>query len=276
MRGIRFSMLIALPFILGALHTAYNLIYLEKEFYLFYFLGFLTILIALYFASSEINYWYNKKFPPKLDPPIIAWLHKFFPFYISLNENDREKFEIRLALYLEARSFHLMLADKKEIPEDFKAIIAAHGIRMTLGLDDFLIGEFDRIICYNHPFPSPQHQFLHTVETHFEDGVILLSIEQLMMGVGKPDQFYNIGYHAYAEALIFQFPALKNLDDSNDWNKLTQILKFSTNEISQFTGFQSLDINVVSLATFFTQHEAFQMNWPEQFAHYKSILNYEY
>lgn len=276
MRGIRFSMLIALPFILGALHTAYNLIYLEKEFYLFYFLGFLTILIALYFASSEINYWYNKKFPPKLDPPIIAWLHKFFPFYISLNENDREKFEIRLALYLEARSFHLMLADKKEIPEDFKAIIAAHGIRMTLGLDDFLIGEFDRIICYNHPFPSPQHQFLHTVETHFEDGVILLSIEQLMMGVGKPDQFYNIGYHAYAEALIFQFPALKNLDDSNDRNKLTQILKFSTNEISQFTGFQSLDINVVSLATFFTQHEAFQMNWPEQFAHYKSILNYEY
>ena len=146
MRGIRFSMLLALPFVLGTLYAGINLIYLGKESHLFWLLGFLVVTIGIFLAGAELNYWYDKKYPPKLDPPIINWLERYFPFYNALYKDEKIKFETRLALYLNARLFKLMIKDTPNIPEDFKGIIAAHGIRMTMGLDDFLIGDFDRII----------------------------------------------------------------------------------------------------------------------------------
>ena len=276
MRGIRFSALIAIPFVLGALYSGINLIYLEKDEHLFWLLGFLAVVIGVFFASSELDYWYDKKYPPKLDPPIIEWLRRYFPFYSQIEGDDRAKFEIRLALYLYGRAFNLMMKEKGNIPEDFKGIIAAHAIRMTMGLDDFLIKKFERIICYNHPFPTPRYQFLHTVETHTEDGVILLSVEQLMMGIGKPKIFYNIAYHAYAEALLHLYPELANIKNRDDDWKLESILKYKLEKIAKFTGYESPDINDIGLASFFIDNENFKTVWPDQYDHYAKILNYDF
>lgn len=276
MRGIRFTNLLALPFILGALYVVYNIFFLEKDSWFFYLIPLIVLLLALYFASNDINYWYYKKYPPQLDPPIIAWLNKFFPFYNSLNDEERQKFEVRLALYLEGRAFKLVLKEQRDIPEDFKGIIAAHAIEMTMGLENFLLEPYERIFCYNHPFPTPNHQFLHTVEVEKEDFVILISLEQLMMGVGLPKDFYNIGYHVYAEILIALYPELKNLSDDSSWPKLEEISGFSKEAIYDLTGFSSLDINAVALVIFFMRTANFKELWSDQAAHYQKGLNYEY
>ncbi|GLR17942.1 M90 metallopeptidase family protein [Portibacter lacus] len=272
MRGIRFSMLIALPFVLGGLYTGINLIYYGKDEHLFYLIPFFVVVLAIFFAKEEINYWYDEKFPPKLDREIVIWLQNFFPFYSTLDQNDRLKFDTRLALYLNARSFSLMLKEKKSIPEDFKSIIAAHGIQMTLGLKDFLIGDFDRIICYNHPFPTPQNKFLHTVEIHPEDGVILLSLETVMQSISKPNDNYNIAYHAYAEILLSLYSEFNNVEAVD----YSLILPYSEDHILKLTGFTSLDPKVISLATFFINNEGFKVNWPKEYATYAQILNYAY
>ena len=190
--------------------------------------------------------------------------------------DDKEKFEKRLALYLYGRAFNLMMKEKGKIPEDFKGIIAAHAIRMSMGLDDFLLKGFERIICYNHPFPTPQNKFLHTTETHTEDGVILLSIEQLMMSVGKPKLFYNIAYHAYAEALIHLYPNLVNISDMDEGWKLESILGYGLDKVRNITGYEELDLNTVALASFFIRNDNFEDVWPSQFEHYRNLLNYEY
>ncbi|MBL0099828.1 MAG: hypothetical protein IPP49_07025 [Saprospiraceae bacterium] len=39
-------------------------------------------------------------------------------------------------------------------------------------------------------------------ETNIEDGVIILSLEQLTNAVISPETHYNIGYHAYARHLL--------------------------------------------------------------------------
>lgn len=272
MRGIRFSMLIALPLILGALYTGIKLFYFGEDGYLFYFIGFFAASLAIFFAKEEINYWYDKKYPPRLDEAIKLWLNNFFPFYLELESEGKEEFEKRLALYLNARSFQLMLKEKKSIPEDFKAIIAAHGIQMTLGQKDFLIGDYDRIICYNHPFPTPGNKFLHTVEVHHEDGVILLSIEQLMMSIGEPNKNYNLAYHAYAEVLMKLYPLLQEIEAID----VDSILPYNMEHISQITGFENLDLKVLSLASFFINNKGFLEKWPEQHSKYKNILGYEY
>ena len=277
MRGIKFSMLLLTPFVFGALYLGFILFYLEKDIPIYYFIILIVVILAIFFAKEEIDFWYDKKYPPNLDPAIIGWLNRFFPFFGTLEKDDKEKFEVRLALYLNARAFNLMLKEKENIPEDFKAIIAAHGIRMTLGLDDYLIGDFDRIICYNHPFPTPQKKFLHTVEVHTEDGLILLSIEQLMMGVGQPSKYYNIAYHAYAEALIFLYPKLNNLDDESEtWSHLNEILPFTKNSVEKLVGIEDPDFNVVSLSSFFSHTSAYEKNWKAQADHYKEILNYAF
>jgi len=272
MRGIRFAMLIALPFILGALYTGINLFYYGKDDHLFYFLGFLVVGLAIFFAKEEINYWYDEKYPPRLDHQITVWLENFFPFYNTLESDDRQKFETRLALYLNARSFHLMLKEKKSIPEDFKAIIAAHGIQMTLGQKDFLIGDYDRIICYNHPFPTPGNKFLHTVEVHHEDGLILLSIEQLMMSIGHPTKHYNIAYHAYAEVLLTLYPQLQKIEEA----ELQNLMTYDLGHIAHITGFENINPKTLSLAAFFIHNSEFKKHWPEQHSNYQEILNYDY
>ena len=276
MRGIRIAMVFAIPFILGALYTGIQLIYFGNEIYLVWLLGCMLVLIALYFASGEINYRYNLKYPPKLDPPIIGWLQNYFPFYNTLHKDEKVKFENRLALYLDARAFNLMLKERDRIPEDFKAIIAAHAIRMGFNLKDFLIGDYDRIICYNHPFPTPQNKFLHTVETHHEDGVILLSIEQLMAGIGQPKKNYNIAYHAYADALIHLIPNLSNnIDPIEAWMKIGSILPFAKDHIHKTTGYEELDVNTVALSSYFINQEGFRLLWPEQYDHFQKLLKDE-
>lgn len=274
MRGIRISMVIALPFILGALYTGTQLIYFEKDEFLYYFLGLIAIVLAIYFAGAEINYWYNKKYPPKLDPPIIMWLERYFPFYTQLEGEEKQKFENRLALYLSVRSFTLMIKERKEIPEDFKAIIAAHGIKMTMGLEDYLVGDYDRIICYNHPFPTPKNKFLHTAEVDHEDGVLLLSIEQLMMGVGQPQQFYNLAYHVYAEALLHLNTEKEQI--SFQEFEIEKVSPFSMDQITKMVGYETLDIDVVSLAIFMTFPKKFMEVYPRHADRYMKILNYEY
>lgn len=265
-------MLIALPFILGALYTGINLFYFGKESHLLYFICFLVVGLGIFFAKEEINYWYDEKYPPYLDEPIKAWLRSFSPFYNKLQSGDKVKFETRLALYLNARSFQLMLKEKRSIPEDFKAIIASHAIQMTLGLKDFLVGDYDRIICYNHPFPSPGHRFLHTVETHHEDGVILLSLEQLMMSVGQPEKHYNLAFHVYSEALLKLYPklaAVAAIDPS-------KVLPYTLDHVRRITGFQDLDEKTLSLVSFFVSNEDFETHFPSEYLAYSEILNYAY
>ncbi|MBK8348424.1 MAG: hypothetical protein IPL08_12655 [Saprospiraceae bacterium] len=122
--------------------------------------------------------------------------------YQQLHESDRSKFEYRMTLYIEGRLFSSVGSELRDVPEDIKCMVAAHGIEMCLGIDDYLIGDMDRIYLYKHPFPTPDFPFLHTVETNIEDGVIILSLEQLTNAVISPETHYNIGYHAYAEAFI--------------------------------------------------------------------------
>jgi len=275
MRGIRFSNLLATPFVLGALFVLYQIFFLEKENWIYYLIPFLLIILLLYLTSNDLNFWYHRKFPPKLDPAIVNWLSNFFPYYNQLENDNLQKFETRLALYLEGRAFKLVLMkEQKNIPEDFKAIIAAHAIQMSMNLDNFLLEPYERIFVYNHPFPSPAHQFLHTVEVEKEDKVILLSLEQLMLALGKPTEFYNIAFHAYAEVLLDLIPELASIDVT--WEDLERVFGRPTDSILKLTGYENLSLKAVAVVLFFSHSEDFEQQLPTQFAEIKAHLSNEH
>lgn len=233
-----------------------------------------TLLVVLYVFHGPLDYWWHKKFPPRLEPEIIKWLTRHFPWYNTLSGGEKTKFEHRLALYTSARLFQSVGKEKNDnVPEDIKCMVAAHAVQMTLGLEDFLIGDLDRVFLYKHPFPTPDMPWLHNVEVNMEDGVLILSMEQLINAIVRPDIFYNIASHAYAEALIHLYPELRNTDISDPWTGLKALYNWDKDYVLKSTGYKETADHVVHLHAFFKDQEKYRTKYPEQFLHFKEILN---
>lgn len=225
-----------------------------------------ALLVALYTFHGVIDHWWLTKFPVPFDPKLKDWLTKYFPPYVVLDDELKKKFEFRLGLYLNGRLFQSVGKEMRDVPEDIKCMVAAHAVNMTLGIDDYLIGDTDRIFLYKHPFPTPKFPFLHNVETDTEDGVIILSLEQLVNAIIRPDLYYNTAYHAYAEAIMFvnnktEFPSFPE----QTWSDIQNISGWNNETICRQTGFQSVPLQTVHSTIFFTMPQKYKMILPEYY-----------
>jgi hypothetical protein len=225
-----------------------------------------ALLVALYTFHGVIDHWWLTKFPVPFDPKLKDWLTKHFPPYVVLDDELKKKFEFRLGLYLNGRLFQSVGKEMRDVPEDIKCMVAAHAVNMTLGIDDYLIGDTDRIFLYKHPFPTPKFPFLHNVETDTEDGVIILSLEQLINAIIRPDLYYNTAYHAYAEAIMFvnnktEFPSFPE----QTWSDIQNISGWNNETICRQTGYQSVPLQTVHSTIFFTMPQKYKMILPEYY-----------
>jgi len=263
MRIYSLSKVLALP-IVGILATmAYYHYVLDVD------MGFKLLIpvffiVVLFVSYPYIDYWYHTKYPIPLDEEITTLLNRYSPFYRGLSEKDREKYDYRMSLYLEAREFKSVGSEHKDMPEDIKAILASNGIQMNFHKDDHLIGDFDRIYAYKHPFPSPTHQFLHSVEAQGEDGMIIYSLEHVIPGITDPQVYYNIGMHGYVEAFTKAYPNADypwKLDAG--WEDVEAISGIKEDFIMKTLGFESVDMFVVLATCYFTYPDAFAKRLPE-------------
>jgi hypothetical protein len=218
--------------------------------------------VLLYVFHGPIDHWYREKFPIPFDPKIEAWLVANFPAFSRFDVDQKKLFKDRLSLYTEARLFQSVGSELGEVPDDIQAMVAAHGVHMGLGFKDYLIGDMDRIFLYKHPFPSPMDHRLHSVETHVEDGTIILNTEQLINSIFKPDQFYNIAYHAYAEAMI-DIHKMKGLPDN--WYKIMLVSGMSEAEITEQVGIPIPNPGVVHVTCYFSFPEQYKIHAPEEY-----------
>ncbi len=222
------------------------------------------LMVILFISHGYIDYWYHTKYPVPLDKEVKRWINKYDTFYQNLKPSDKEKYEYRMSLYLEGRSFMSVGSEQKELPEDIKAIIATNAIRINFNKKDILIGDFDRVFVYKHPFPSPKHQYLHSVETDGEDGVIIYSLEHLIPGVVNPETYYNIGMHAYVKAFTLAYPTLNypwNLDA--DWSDVESVSGLEKEFILSTLGVKSVDMFVVLGTCYFTYPKEFELKLPK-------------
>jgi len=273
MRIYSFSKILALPFAGVFIYLLYLQFGLNYNIGL-YLLIPVGIVFAIYFLSGDIDFWYLSKNPLDLDEPVINWLIQFSPFYQNLTEQQKEKYNYRLSMYIVGRSFKSVGSEKKDLPTDFKAIIASQAVEVSWRTDDYLIGDYDYIFVYKHPFQTPRKQFLHTVETEFEDGVIIYSLEHLMPGITNPEMYYNIGRHAYAEAFIRVHPT-KDYPELADftWQDIVQISGLSQEKIIQTLGFKEVDLLVILITCFFSYPEKFESVLPSQYVKLNTIFS---
>jgi hypothetical protein len=261
-----FSRLLALPLIVVAGYYLYLLFQpgVNNTVYIFIPVVLLTL---LYVFHGQIDYWWMQNNPPEVDIKIRDWLTTYLPYYNTYSETRRKEFEKRLVLYVEARSFQSVgTTELRPVPFDLKNIIASQAIRLTIAQKDFLLGDMDRIFLYKHPFPSPKHPFLHTVEVDEEDGVLIFSSEQGLPGIVNPSMYYNIVLHGYIQAYLALHPklALKEVS-AIGWDDLEKIDGINSNLIIKTCGFEDLDLRVVNTVAFFEFSEQYVVLFPKAY-----------
>jgi len=194
--------------------VAYLSEYVDRSYSIAYFLP-VILAVVLYIFHGNIDFWYLKKHPAGLDRALNEWLKNNFVPFQHLDFKSKEKFKYRLELYLNARLFTARGSEDKEVPEDIKSLIAGYGIFLGLRQADFLLGDFDRVILYGHPFPTPLQNSLHSVEVNEEDGVIIINTALLLQAFTNPWHYYNVAVHAYIsvfESIYGNLPEILHLE----------------------------------------------------------------
>lgn len=275
MKVHKFSRIVALPFFILALTIGYFAFKFPLENYLIWGLLPAAGLILTYLFSPQIDYWWMGKSPVELDPKITSLLTETNRDYVSMNAEQRNEFNKRLTLFTEGKEFIAkgMETENMSVPYDVQSMIAQIPVTMTMGRDDFTLKQFDRVVLYKHPFGTPIHRFLHTMETHAEDGVVILSLEHVQAAMMNPGAHYDVGYHAFAEAFIGAYPKEKYPDLPFDiWDSIEKISPQSKQQILGTLGFKNVDPMPVIITLYFRHKEKFVRELPIVASAFKNIF----
>jgi len=272
----KLSRIVAMPFFVLAVVIGYYAFKHPLENYLIWGLLPAAALILIYLFSPQIDYWWLGRNPVELDQQITDLLHGTNPDYVALSQDQKNEFNKRLTLFTTGKEFIAKGMEKEnmDVPFDVQNMISQIPVTMTMGRDDFTFRQFDRIVLYKHPFGSPLHRFLHTMETHAEDGVVILSLEHVQAAMMNPGHHYDVGYHAFAEAFTGAYPKENYPDLPNDiWDSIEKISPQNKQMILSTLGFQNVDPMPVLITLYFRQKEKFQSVLPKVAVSLKQIFN---
>ncbi len=276
MKIYKLANILALPFFMGALALGYLGFQHPTTNLLVWALAPLIPLVLIYLFSPQINYWWLSKNPVKLDEAIVKMLDTTNPIYNKLSSHDKDEFAKRLTLFIHGKEFvgKGMEEDNKDVPYDIKNLLSQIPVTLTLGRKDFLLKHFDRVVLYKHPFPTPLNKFLHTVETHAEDGVVILSLEHVEKAMFQKGHHYDVAWHGFAEAFMLTYPKENYPDLPSDiWTKIEKISPQNKQQILGTLGFESIDVMPLLINLYFNYNEKFNSVLPEVKRSFDSIFN---
>jgi hypothetical protein len=244
----------------------------DKDFTIWVFIP-VFLLTALLIFKPQVDFWWHTRHPLPLDPAIRKWLSTYAQNYKSLNPGDQKKYEDRLSLYMEGREFKSVGQEVRDVPEDIKGIIGSIPVMITMNQEDYLLGEYNRVFLYKHPFPSPQHQYLHSVEVNHEDGVILFSLEHLLPGLTRSREFFNIGLYGYLDA-YFHINSNNALSHQElTWVDIEKTGLLTEEHITSVTGLKDFNFTALAAVNFYIFPERMKVNNPDLFREFMHIFH---
>lgn len=159
-----------------------------------YFLYIVYYTLDLFFLNP-----FNKI--PPLTETEKNLIREYLPFYTTLDNRLRKKFEKRVVRFRHRKKiiFH---EDVKEVAK-IRLLLSATGSMLTLGMADFLILSIHKIIVYPSQYYSPLTKLHHYGEYNPGLKTAIFSEEQLLAGFRVPNDNINLAVHEFAHALSF-------------------------------------------------------------------------
>lgn len=131
----------------------------------------------------------------------VLLLSNFLPFYNTLCEREKRRFNNRMAMFLEYHDF--LGREGLYTDDEMRIAISAAAIHLTFGLDDFLFKGFRDIFIYPSVYYSPFTKSMNRGETN-PHGILAFSWPHLRDGFSTTEDRMNLGYHEFAHALLLQ------------------------------------------------------------------------
>lgn len=265
--------ILLIPFVVLAFIFLYLTLEVDEN-YAIYIIIPVVVAAMIWVLSPQIDWWWYQKNPPTLDPAITQLLERHHPYYQQLFFEDKKKFQTRVALFMVASDFSSPQGES--VPEDIKGMISSSAVMLKFGFTDILYKDFEKIIVYPKPFPSPQYpRNFHASEIFVEDGVTLFSAQQVAQSFFKPKQFFDLPLYEYAKVFMAT-------ESENEFPKISQeqilnlelVSSLSLNKISQYINLpeKQIDYRAVSIHHFFLFPNEFRNQLPNLYNLYTSIF----
>jgi len=239
--------------------------------YAIYISIFFVGLVILYMFSPQVEWWWAQRYPPKPSPNMIKFLKEHFQYFNQLSGADKDKFLLRLNYFIMAKEFTPKVG--KKVPVPLQTMIAAEGVRVTFGLEDYLIESHERIVIYPHPFPSPAYKKLHHSETFHEDGVLIFASSPVINQFKGIGNIFNIVLYewisAYAKKENVTFPSF----DDNEWKTLGLAFMTPKALVQASIGLPTFDEGIAGAVIYLEQKELFKKKLPKQAEQFHRIFN---
>jgi hypothetical protein len=190
-----------------------------------YAIPFLVLAAAAFSLAPQIDWWWYQRYPPDVEEPVRRIFQSQLPFYQALRVEDKTKFRQRTALNMLATEYIVPSQDEeRQVPEDLKALIAAHAIMITWEKEHYIMDSYEKVVVYAKSFPSPQYpQVLHTAESNEEDGVVLFSTERMLQALMEPKTVFNPVLYEYAKVFQLHYKVPNYALPQDIWETITSI-----------------------------------------------------
>jgi Mlc titration factor MtfA (ptsG expression regulator) len=126
-------------------------------------------------------------------------LRKRFKYYNELPLWLQPRFCKRLAHFMRHKDFEGR--QELEPTTEMKVLISAAAIKLTFGLDDYMLDHFRKIIVYPEIYYSKLSKTYNKGEAS-EHGIIVFSWDNFVESLEEFDNGINLGFHEYSHALL--------------------------------------------------------------------------
>lgn len=261
---MRLSRLLMIPFAIAAGWLMYEMYFnyqYQYSYYLIIPVVAIAACLALYPQLDAIGY---KWWAPKKDLRLERIIANSSPSTHWIKEDDYSNFISSCLTEIRKIDFIGMKVD--DIPTDIKVMCIYPGMLIDYLFGTTLIKEYNRVVLYKHPFPSPQYNKWHSGEINHEDGVLLFSLEQLIPNYGRPGDFYHIGFDMWIRAFLTRHAELFNkgfLNEDIDW----ELADLDHQKAISYLGLDIVLPRHLNWQAFFNHPEVFKEQSPHNYEH---------
>jgi Mlc titration factor MtfA (ptsG expression regulator) len=282
------------PLVLFAL-TIWFTLNLLYEYAMICFFGMFVIIIVMAFKRMEpdeetdspynvhvtrspCNVYYGNELQ-FTDQMMDACLAKHQPYYLVLNDPEKQRFLQRLKKFIRTKTFKIHNSTGfREMP----ILISSSAIQLSFGLDSYLLPQFEFIHIYPEEFIH-DHATFNFLEGNVSGQSINISWKHFLQGYEIPTDGQNVGLHEMAHAYYYQnFISKDDIDNcfvngfpqfDNHANKAFEQEKIPGNDLySDYALKNFQEFWAESIEIFFEKPIFLNTNYPELYTALKSLL----
>lgn len=230
------------------------------------------LLVTVLVLKIPIDNWYFKRNPPRLDDQLVKALTLEYPILKTYSPEELENFNQNLARFILDKDAYLVVSETEELDTTHTAIMSAPAVFMQ-GKNEFdPYDHIQKLAAYRHPFPSPKMKFLHPVEMDMEDGVAIISIEQMFAGLRNKKRFYSVVYHLWSEHYYQHHGIDDEMIPTDFTSNIPKIFPYDRKAIDNLLGYKGARNAVIAMVAYWTFPVQLKATYPELFNYFDELF----